>query len=25
VSPSLLACKEILLQTPEADKLKSWK
>lgn len=24
VSPSLLACKEILLQTPEADKLKSW-
>ena len=25
VSPSLLTCKEILLQTPEADKLKSWK
>ena len=25
VSPSLLVCKEILLQTPEADKLKSWK
>ena len=25
VSPSLLDCKEILLQTPEADKLKSWK
>ena len=25
VSPSLLVCKEILLQTLEADKLKSWK